>query len=258
MRAASITLAAAAVCSLAAPAQAELRDALPRFEDPVCPGVIGLQVEPAELLVGRIRENAKALDRSLASPENCEPNLLVAFVDSGRDVLQQMARDESQGFGDMSPIERNRLLAQTGPVHVLSQVVTRTRDGMPLYGQEDLSSPPQSVTAAAHSKLYSASRRDIVHVLVLFDRGAISGLTVNQLADYATVAAFVHEQPGTRARPDASILDLFDARASGRPSGLTAFDQALLGSLYQGLPNINGTVRLAEIEHATGRALDVR
>lgn len=241
----------------ARPAMAETTGPLPRFEDPICPGVVGIAVENAELLVGRIRQNAQALGRQMAPPETCEPNLIVSLVGSGQQVLKQMARDRGYMF-DMSPAEFNQVQSEPGPAHVLSVVVTRTRDGMPIHGIPNLSAPPQASTWMAHSRLYSASRRDIVYVLVLFDAAGAKGMTVNQLADYATVRAFVHMAPPTVRAGDESILNLFEAPPGERPKELTAFDHALLQTLYGGIPNLNAAGRLAEIEHATGHPLNIK
>lgn len=58
---------------------------LPRFVEPVCPGVVGLKLEVAEAVVGRIRENADKLGLPLADPSSCEPNVIASFVVDGRD-----------------------------------------------------------------------------------------------------------------------------------------------------------------------------
>jgi hypothetical protein len=232
-------------------------DPPPRFEDAVCPGVAGLQTATAEYLVGRIRQNAEALGRRMARPETCEPNLIVAFVDDGQAELQRMDRDRSYAFVEMTPTERRELLAQEGPVHVLSRVWTRTRDGLSVYRRESLSEPAQATMWMAHSKIYSASRHDIVHAMILFDRAAVRGMNVDQLADYATLRAFVHEPPTQMAIGTETILNLFDAPPGARPTGLTTFDHALLAGLYEGIPNLNGAAREAVIVQATGRQVAV-
>jgi hypothetical protein len=242
----------------AAPATADPGDEpLPRFEDAVCPGVVGLKTETAEYLVGRIRQNAEALGRRMAPAETCDPNLIVAFVDDGRAELQRMDRNRGYAFVEMSPTERRELLAQDGPVHVLSRVWTRTRDGLSVYRRDNLSEPAQATMWMAHSKIYSASRHDIVHVLVLFDRRAVRGMNVTQLADYASMRAFVHQPPTAMAVGTETILELFDTPPGARPAGLTEFDHALLAGLYEGLPNLNGAAREAAIVHATGREVAV-
>lgn len=256
MRAAVIAaLLAVAAAGVACPAWADRQEPLPRFEDAVCPGVSGLKVETAELIVGRIRENAQAIRRQLAPPETCTPNLIVAFVGDGKAALDSLGRDKSFLFADMSGPERAEMLNHNGPAHVFSQVQTRNRDGIPVSRRESLTSPPHTTMWMAHSMIYRPTREDIVYVLVLLDIPAVSGTSVNQLADYATMRAFVHKPPSPAATGGQSILDLFDSPAGARPAGLTAFDHALLASLYEGMPNINGSAREATIAKATGRKL---
>ena len=246
-------LAAAAAAGLPGPARAEMGgDPLPRFEDAVCPGVAGLEVEAAELLVGRIRQNAAAFGRQLAPPETCAPNLVVVFVANGQAALEGLHHDKQYLFADISPAERAEVLNRAGPVHVFSRVFTRNRDGLPVSRRESLVAPPQTTMWMAHSKIYRATQENIVSALVLFDIGAVRGMTIDQLADYATVRAFVHKPPSPGATGGPSILALFDAPAAARPAGLTAYDRALLAGLYGGIPNINGTATAATIARATG------
>ena len=253
MRAGFNALLAAAACrELATPVLADTGDPLPRFEDAVCPGVTGLQVETAELLVGRIRQNAQALGRQLAPPETCSPNLIVSFVNDGRAAIEGLHRDKSYLFADMNGVERAELLHDTGPVHVFSQVFARNRDGIGISRRDSLTTPPHTTMWMAHSMIYRPIQENIVYVLELFDAAAVRGLSVDQIADYATVRAFVHKPPRPAETGGNSILNLFDSPAGARPAGLTSFDHALLGSLYEGIPNINRNARIATIAKATG------
>ena len=130
--------------AVSAPAFAENDEPTPRFEDALCPGVAGLPTETAELLVGRIRQNAQALGRTMAPPETCEANLIVAIVPDGRAAMLEMSRQQSFAFTEMNPTERKALLSEAGPVHVLSRVFTRTRDGLPVYRRESLTDVPEA------------------------------------------------------------------------------------------------------------------
>ena len=242
----------AAGFALASPAFADTGNPLPRFEDALCPGVTGLQVESAELLVGRIRQNAQALGRQLAPPETCAPNLIVSFVNDGRAAIEDLHRERSYLFADMSASERADLLHDDGPVHVFSQVFARNRDGMDISRRDSLVSPPHTTMWMAHSMIYRPVQMNIVYVLELFDARAMRGLSVNQIADYATVRALVHNPPRPSETGGNSILNLFDAPAGAKPAGLTTFDHALLDSLYEGIPNINRNARIATIAKATG------
>lgn len=248
----TLALAAIAGALFVAPAAARPVDApLARFEDPICPGIVGLEVESAEMMVWRIRENLEAFGRRLAPPETCKANLLVMFVPSAQNMLESLRRTDAWLFSDMEPGKRERLFGETGPARVILRVVPRTRDGFVISRRENLVDVPQAPMWMAHSKIYSATRMDIVSAQVLIDRDAARGLTLFQLADYITFRALTDTLPQTDEARAASILSLFDGEAD-RPLELTEFDRAYLGELYSGIPNIPGTMRELALEQATG------
>src|SRR5690606_30571331 len=92
---------AAGLLAVPAAAQGD-EEPLARFEDPLCPGVAGLQVEAAEFMVGRIRGNAEALGLRLADEQVCEPNLIVTFVADGQGFFQRMRAERAYLFRDMT------------------------------------------------------------------------------------------------------------------------------------------------------------
>ena len=136
--------------------------------------------------------------------DTCAPNLIVSFVSDGREVINALHRDRGYEFADMSGVERDQLLNDRGPVHVFHQIFTRDRDELPVSRCDSLVAPPHTTMWMAHSKIYRATQQNIVYVLVLFDISAVRGLTLDQLADYATLRAYVHDplrlQPGIPAR----------------------------------------------------------
>lgn len=235
----------------AAPAAARVDDEpLARFEDRVCPGIVGLQRESAETLVGLIRGNLDALGRPAAEEATCTPNVIVAFVSDGAAFLRNLEDKQDLLLVDMERAERKALLAETGPARALLKVWTRTRDGMRVSRRDNLTDLPQSYQAMAHSRIYTAARRDIVSALVLIDRDALAGVSLQQLADYATFRALTRTLPPAEAR-GASIVGLFETGAN-RPAGLTEFDRRFLATLYEGVPNLPGSSRLAALTDATG------
>jgi hypothetical protein len=244
LKAMALLLGAWVGVAASAPALADglQEEPLARFEEPVCPGIIGLQVEAAEQMVGRIRENAEAFDLDLADPESCDPNIVIAFLADGQAYLRRLADDRPHLFQDLTTAERRELLDEAGPVRAWINTQVRTRDGMQVGRRDDLVSPPSTGMWSAHSRIYRPVRRDIDSVMVLFDRDAISGLSLAQLADYATMRSFARTYP-EEADGGASILSLFDERDTA-PTGLTALDEAFLTRLYQGIPNLPASARL--------------
>lgn len=247
------TLAAAAL-ALAAPAAAQPSaggDPLARFSDPVCPGVAGLQREAAEGVVGRIRANVEAFGGRLAPNGDCEANLLVVLVDDGKAFLEQLKVQRGYLFAELDRDERVALLNEPGPAWAFLRVRDYSRDGMPVYRRENLVDVPQTWMWMAHSKIYTATRRDIHTALIVFERGRVGDLTLDQLADYATFRAMAQTLPdlASEGERQASILSLFDG--GERAAGLTTFDRAWLGQLYRGLPNMPRSASLAELDEAT-------
>ncbi len=214
---------------------------LARFESPLCPGVFGLTVETAEIMIDRIRQNAAELGVKLDQREQCEANLIVAFVEDGQAWLRQLSADQPMAFGVMSLAERRALTEETGPARALQVTQTLSRDGIPVPRQESLFQVPQTTMWMAHSRIYTATRRDLRSSMVLINRDAAADMELLQLADYATVRGLAEQHPPVGAV--GSILTLFDGGSP--PTTLTADDKAYLVSLYDTLPNLPASAHLA-------------
>ncbi len=225
---------------------------LARIEDRLCPGVIGLRTEAAQLMVDRIRWNAERLDMWLAPEDGCAPNLIIAFVEDGRAQIAELAERQPWLFQALTRDERERLMAEDGPVRVWTTAQQRTRDGMPIARRESLDDPPVVQMWMAHSKIYLTVREDITQVLVLFDRTGVRGKTVIQLADYATMRSFARTRPASAGATLDTILALFDG-AQEPPGGLTDFDQAYLRSVYAGIPHLPAASKLLGVNRELRR-----
>lgn len=243
------TLAVTALALVAAPAQAQRNpeEPLPRFEDRLCPGIIGLEREFAETMVTRIRENAVAAGIRLADDTSCDPNLVIAFVDDGQSYLADLVERRGYLFQHMDRPSLDELLAQDGPVTVWHQTSAFTRDGIRVGTRDSLVDLPQAGMWQAHSRIYRPVRHDITYALVLFDRDAVSGMSLAQLSDHASLRAFSTHFPDEAGVTQASILTLFDDGEQGADA-LTAFDRAWLQRLYSGIPNMPASVRLRGVQ----------
>ena len=108
-----------------------LDEPLPRFEDWVCPGVLGLTDDAAAYIIQRVRYNAEQLDLRVTKDDGtCEPNFIVAFVDDAQNALVEVARRNGYMLAGLSVTERGELLNAPGAARVWSNVIARTRDGM--------------------------------------------------------------------------------------------------------------------------------
>ena len=227
---------------------------LPRFEgDRLCPGIFGLKPEYAALMVDRIRANAERFDLWMTEDDGtCEANFVVAFVDDGQATLQQIADGQFWLFQDMPRNERVEMLADDGPVHVWTTTEARTRDGMSLPVGPD-GRRGRAMSSGGRARVSVPVREDITAVLVLFDRHDVGGMTLVQLADYATMRGLARTRPvdGEGQGMD-TILALFDREATP-PAEMTAFDRAYLGALYAGQANVIGLTKVLGVERELRR-----
>lgn len=245
-----------AAASLLAPAPAAARvfggvdrgEPLARFQDAVCPGIVGLKVEFAEMMIGRIRENAQALGLPLGDPATCEPNLLVLVLDDGRGYLNELRQRRGYLFGDIDAGERQALFGAPGRVRAWTRVVTKTRDGLHIDRRDNMVDLPHTTMWAAQSLISVPTRRDIVSAMVLIDRDAVDSLSVVQLGDYVTMRAFGGDAARELAPPPGgSILTLFDG--GGAPPGeLTPADRTFLQTLYGSQANLPAAITLARAQ----------
>jgi hypothetical protein len=216
---------------------------LARFQDAVCPGIIGVQRDSAEAMVGLIRQNAADLGLRLGDPDTCEPNLLVAVLDDPGAYLGDLRKRRPYLFEGMAKGELQALFATPGPAHTWTRVLTYSRDGLPVYQTDSLTDPPWTTMMAAHSLIYVPTRRDIITSMVLIDKKAVQGMSVAQVADYATMRGLSGHQGERLEAPGNTILGLFGA--SARPAGLTRSDKIFLQTLYSTMPNDPAAITLS-------------
>lgn len=248
-------LAAFATFSAAAPAMAEgeLNDPLARFEEPLCPGIIGLELPNALGMVARMRETIARLGLRTADEADCTPNLVVVFLADGQDYLQRLSEERGYLFDSFTRHEREALLAREGPARAWLTTETRTRDGMWVGERENLTDLPMAGMWSAHSLIYVPTRQDITAAMVLIDREAAAGRSNTQLADYATLHGLADYIPAATAETP-TIQRLFDGDAATAPQGLSEFDLTYLQQLYSSIPNLPGYTRLEGLEGLDRRA----
>jgi hypothetical protein len=220
---------------------------LARFDDAVCPGIVGLKRDFAEMMVGRIRENAKALGLRQGDPDTCQPNILVVVLADGRAYLDDLRQRRGYLFDDLDADQRRTLFEAPGGVRSWTRTVSRSRDGIHIDRRENLVNLPHTTMWAAQSLISVPTRRDIVSAMVLIDRDSVDSFSVVQLADYVTMRALGGDAARELVTPGASILTLFDGEGD-RPDELTSADWTFLDTLYGSLPNLPAALTLARAQ----------
>jgi hypothetical protein len=218
------------------------RDPLARFQDSVCPGVIGLRPEFATAIADRMRFNAERLGLNLRDAGECDANVLVYFVPGVDAVMAGMFANDAvtrSNFVTLSDRERRLLKNERGPTRAWSITSRRSADGL-------LEQIGKVVEIRDTGRIQIGTREDLEVSIVLIDLNAIAGLTTQQLADYATMRALAETREPREAGKLGTILTLF-ASDGDRAGELTPFDLAYLGNLYSGSANVESSRKLGGV-----------
>jgi hypothetical protein len=221
---------------------------LAQFQEPVCPGIVGMPASIAEVMIARIRSNAEVVGIPVAREGKCEANILVFFVVNGQQTIRELQNRRSDLFRSISTHDLTKLASELGPVHAWVNTITRSRHGDELRGDEtELGNPPTLYVANSHSHMWLASRIDIASSVVMLDMKAVVGMSAVQLADYATMRTFAQTRPAIGGTKVGTILSLFD-EGSAKPMEMTDFDIAYLRAIYHSASNINAVSKLGHID----------
>lgn len=208
---------------------------LARFQAPVCIATAGLPPAVGSAILDRMIAIAEEAGIATAG-ERCTPNIFVLFADAGDAEIAALVKRDHPLLSHLSGDDLRALRRQPGPARSWGATEVLSRDGDKLL-QLDPLQPPQ-LTIAVSSRIVSPIRLDIVGAVVMIDRAAVVGRSVDQIAGYAAMRSFARTRPPRAASgsvPIDTILSLFDAAPA--PPGLTPFDRIYLRTLYQGAAN---------------------
>ena len=202
---------------------------LTRFEDKLCPQVIGMPRDWTPRLTQIIRDNIAAAG-GLLQPEGCKPNALAIFIDQPRELVAALHKD-APFFFSMTPRQFQIFAGGPGPVWSWHVTDMRSRDGVQL-GQGQINGQDFAVVKnAAASRLYSNIREDMLVGFVVIDRQKTVGKSLRQLADLATMHLMLDVRQNAGSKDASSILSLFEP-AGSPPLAMSRFDKGALAGFY--------------------------
>jgi hypothetical protein len=227
---------------------------LARYNKKLCPGIIGMPLEYAELMVSRIRFNAELIGIETAEDMDCYPNFIVGFLSEPDELVQSMDSSSGSLLARIPLKERRRMIRDGGPVYAFSLTSLRTRDGR-MAAQSIMDRYPTLNLQSANSLILLHNRIDIELSVVLMDIQAIDGLSIPQLADYATMRGLAKTRPIEDEQAVDSILGLFHSEGP-HPWRLTPFDLAYLKSLYADSASLPAAAKLATVNNHLEKELE--
>ncbi len=216
-----------------------LNQPVAKFAFPVCVTVLGLAPDDAAVIAERIRANAEALGVGADRSPTCVPTVRVAFMSPAAGPPESWLTAESPQLAHLVSYQRERVLAEAGPVRAWNRIAVRDFEGRPLHHSDPSAWLYGGQPIRPEIEPFSASdpivTTEITGAAVLISREAAHGFTLGQLADYATMRALLGTGAVEAGAPVRTILTLFDDPAP--PAELTVYDRALVRELYDASRN---------------------
>ena len=205
---------------------------MPRFERPVCPGVVGLPPHLATGVIARMRATIAEAGVDLAA-EGCGANLTLIVADDAGELIERLSQESPSLFAGLSAHDMRQLASAPGPAWSWHTTEPKRADGAPVVRNTGGASDTYMVQGAKMSRLTSPIRMDVSLGFVVIGTAAIDGLEVGQIADFAVMRGLAPTRdPRGGAVGYESILELFAAEAP--VERMTEFDKAYLSALYSG------------------------
>jgi hypothetical protein len=230
---------------------------LARFEDEICPMVIGMPRDWTASLTRMIRDNVTAIGGKVGKP-GCKVNAAVIFIDQPLELIKAFA-DAEPGYFNMTPRELQQFTAVQRPVASWHVTDMRGRDGEELGSVRSIVDPGSGAHLQVDSsakvtrgitsgRLVSPVREDMLVGFVVVDRMATPGKSLRQLADLATMHLLLDINQDAGERDPGSILSLFEERDQGLspPMRLSKFDRGALRGFYTQRENNRSARQQAE------------
>lgn len=206
------------------------RRPLARYLQPMCLTVAASDPDFAQAIARRIIDNAKQAKVPTRSGR-CKPNALVAFSDDAHAQLQEIRDSGRRLFAGLSRRELDLALSARDPAYVFQASEEAASSGQAFLREPGM---PPGNRKWSTGRLNRDTLDAMLSALVVIENKAISGMSVTQLADYASLRllAPTGEIDAQEAGAPPTIMTLF-VSPDGAPAEMTRFDRAYLDALYR-------------------------
>ena len=220
-----------------------------KFHAPICPAVMGLPAAQNQMVAERMKRVAREAGIRTADAK-CVPNvLLIASVDKGS-TIQALYESYPAYFQGMTAKDVRKLAASKESSVAWQIKGLLSADGTVLK-KTPLDGYYVNEGTNSGSRVRAGTMPQFVSSMVMVERGALTGLSVTQVADFAAMRAFADTDPRRAAGSGApTILTILD-KASNQmvPVTLTHWDLGYLKSLYATSNDYYASYQRGDMEH---------
>jgi hypothetical protein len=261
--------------SLAAPTR--VTGKLARWEEGVCPIVVGLKPQYTRFIAARVKTVAAQAGAPVNSHASCRPNIEIVFTTTPQGLIDHIAKSNRGFLGYYDNQEQLKKLAQvTRPIQ--AWYTTATKD---LRGNIEMDSgktagqglvvslpcpdriPPvcdmflsnARAATVTGSRLGDGLRSSLYHVIIAAEPAKLLDQEIGTLADYIALAALAQIPSADVCRPLPSIANLLAKDCAQPAAALTANDLAYLSGLYRMSPDQMLHTQASEIAYQMEQAL---
>jgi len=257
-------------------APARITGKLARWEDGVCPIVVGLKPQFTTFIAGRVKQVAATVGAPVNGNAGCRPNLQIVFTSAPQALLDNV-RQKQEPFLGYADSREQRIALATVKHPIQAWYTTATKD---LRGNVQIDSartagkgmeityacmPPQEGMCTLHlSNAHGASvtgnrlgdglRTGFYHVIVVAEPAKLLDHEMGTLADYIAMVALAQIPQPETCQPLPSIVNLL-ARDCAPVTALTGNDLAYLRGLYKMSPSLTLGVQESEIAYRMEQSL---
>lgn len=219
---------------------------LSRWNDEVCPGVVGLQLDAAQAMVDRIAMRAAGVGLRVGGP-GCKANVLIVVTNDAEKLTPTFVEQNKKLFGDAfeggNTLGKGALAefkASKKPVRwwhvsqtvtdrgqVLGESVARPGGGGGFEGA-------QVARVNNASRVSASTHQEFNRIVAIVDTSKTNGASFAAVADYIALIALTQVQADVDAAGYDSVLNVFEGPVGGDEplGGWTAWDSAFVSGLY--------------------------
>jgi hypothetical protein len=237
-----------------------------RRKAPICPKVMGIDEQYAQIVEKRIKRIADSADIDIA-PQKCKLNLVVKFTTNSEQVINDLKKTNTSLFSSISSLERKTFFENTAPIrwwYNLNRTGSDGRDLIPSSSQQEKDIPIGRLDSSkGFTRSFNSSLIDTNFILnieantVVVDIDKVTGFPLDTIAAYIAMISLAHIRQDADYGGAPSILGIFNkARLmSDAPRDLTEWDYAYLRALYKTPLNRTARAQRSRIVGAMAKEL---
>jgi len=256
--------AAGFIRAIAAPAGSA--DQLGRWNQPICPKVIGATPTEEALVLERVRTLATDAGIRQAKRKDCAPNLIVAYTEDPSGVTRQVLERRPHAARALSVSARKDLVdgrypvrwwydmkaesrfgeAPVGDIPALLGALTTTANGPGAGAGGQIAQSENhvgNITDYNSSIIGLKSRQSIGGATVVVDVGAVKGRPKEAVASFVALVALAPLKLPPKPVPTPTITNLFYGPEEARAFDLSEWDRAYVAALYKTATNRSARVQ---------------